>query len=280
MIEDLDHFLPVHHLLHEAFLYADRLLQADEVPGGAAAQLAGEQNHDNDAQQENKRQPDAVIQHHEEHADNNGAGTYQRRQGLPDQLTQRVDVVRVIGHNIAVLVRIEVTDGEILHPVEHGLTHFAEKALRNNGGKLCFDRHGNDGQHVETDQKHDLGDNHAPRRIPRSSVGKAVVNDIRYLLQEDRRQDCHDGGKHDAGDRNRNQHRIVAVQHPDRAVQNRLVHFPLLRHSGGIAALLCRVIMLHPAHLLSTAVRKLPCISDCAPAVRRACRYPPRARCP
>ncbi len=48
----------------------------------------------------------------------------------PDHLAQRVDIVGIIAHDIAMIVGIEIADGKVLHAVEHLLAHFFQRALR------------------------------------------------------------------------------------------------------------------------------------------------------
>ena len=71
----------------------------------------------------NKEELQAVIQHNKEYADNNNACANECRNRLTYQLTERIYVVCVAAHNIAVLVRIKESDRQALHLVEHCLSH-------------------------------------------------------------------------------------------------------------------------------------------------------------
>ena len=69
MVEYLDDLLAVHRLLDEAFCCSDSLLLPDEVLGGTCADLARDDDHENDAEAEDEGHPDAVVEHDEEHRD-------------------------------------------------------------------------------------------------------------------------------------------------------------------------------------------------------------------
>ena len=55
-------------------------------------------------------------------------------------------------HDIAVLVRVEIFDGQVLHAVKQFAPQFAKEALRNIGHELCVQGDKDDGQHVQRNQ--------------------------------------------------------------------------------------------------------------------------------
>ena len=61
-----------------------------------------------------------------------------------------------MAHDVAVLVGIEVADGEILHGVEHGAAGLMQKALRHVCHKLSVKGDGDKGQGIKTDEDTDL----------------------------------------------------------------------------------------------------------------------------
>ena len=69
MAEDLDDLLAVHHFFNEAFGLAERVLLADEVFGGFAADILGRKRHADDAENDDHHQRHAVIEHHAHNAD-------------------------------------------------------------------------------------------------------------------------------------------------------------------------------------------------------------------
>ena len=106
-----------------------------------------------DADGQHQRQPEAEIEHDGEHDQHDRARLDKGGNGLGDELAQRVDFVGVKSHDIAVLVSVEVADGEILHPAEHLLTELVEKALRHIGHELLLNKDGEDGEHIQHDEQ-------------------------------------------------------------------------------------------------------------------------------
>ena len=280
MVENLDHLLPVHRLLHVAFQFRNRALQADKELRRAAAQLGGNQHHQHHARHYNQRQPDAVVQHDEEDRDHNRPRADQRRERLPHQLAERVDIVGVVTHNVAVLVRVEIADRQILHPVEHGLSHFVEEALRDVRRHLRFKRHRKEREHVETDQHQHLRYDNPARFRPRRAVLGAFDDRVGHLLEEDRRNRRRDCREQDADNRNRNCLGVVAEQHLHHAPELLEIHFPLAARTAHRRARRHFLIhLLHFPHLRSFAVHRPRGKSGCSPSVRRVFPSPQSARC-
>ena len=166
MREDLDDLLTVHHFLNVALRTSDRLLLPDEVLCRPAADLLRDEEHQRDAEKHEERHPDAVPEHYSEHADDYGSRRDQRGKRLRDELTQRVDIVRVVAHDIAVLVRIEILYRQILHPVEHTPAELAEKALRDIRHELGIDSDRDDREKIQRDKYQYLGDDLSFSRFP------------------------------------------------------------------------------------------------------------------
>ena len=141
VVEDFDDLLAVHHLLCEAFHRAGCLLLFHEVLGRSAADRFRHIEHGDNAQNQHQCQPDAEIKHDGKHHQHHGTGLDQRRQRLRNQLTEGVDIIGIMGHDIPVLVRIEVGDREILHPVEQFTPHPVQEALRHESHDLCIGDH-------------------------------------------------------------------------------------------------------------------------------------------
>ena len=192
MAEHLDDLLPVHHLLHVALGAGNGLLRLKEVACGAAADALGDEGHGHDAQHQHQRQPDAEIQHDGKHRQHDGGGLDERGNGLRDELAERVDIIGVIAHDIAVLVRVEELDGQILHPAENLLTELVKEALRHYGHELGIGKLREDGQHVQCAQKHEIGHDLRLRGGPVAG-GIPLFDDGEHVLQEDRRNGCDDG---------------------------------------------------------------------------------------
>ena len=61
------------------------------------------------------------LDYNEKYRNHDCTCTQQRRKRLGDQLTEGINVIGVIAHDVAVLVRIKIADRKILHLVEHRL---------------------------------------------------------------------------------------------------------------------------------------------------------------
>ena len=117
MAEYLDHLLAVHHLLHKALCFSYRLLLAYEVSCRAAAHVFNDPKHDCHTRCHHQGHPYTVVQHDSEHRGNHDRRHEKLGNTLGDQLPQRIDIIGIIAHDIAVIV--EVFHREILHTVEH-----------------------------------------------------------------------------------------------------------------------------------------------------------------
>lgn len=72
---------------------------------------------------------------------------------------QRVDVVGVVAHDIAALVRVEVADRQVLHAVEHHLAQLLERALRDDSHGAVPEERGQDADAVDAGEGgHELCD--------------------------------------------------------------------------------------------------------------------------
>ena len=129
MAKDLDDLLAVHHFLNVAIDLAQLLLLLDEVFAGVAGQVLRRQQHDADHREGQHRQGDTQIEHRGQHADEGHNRVDELRQALADHLAQRVNVVRVDRHNVAVGVGVKVFDGQRLHVGEHLVTQVLQRAL-------------------------------------------------------------------------------------------------------------------------------------------------------
>ncbi len=148
MAEDLDDLLAVHRLLGEALHRADGLLLLHEVLGGTAADDLADIEHCHDAEQKHQRHPDAVIDHDGKHRDHDRAGADKGRERAAHELAHGIDIVGIEGHDVPVLVGVEIPDGKILHSVEHLAAHLVEEALGHDGHELGLERERADGDGI------------------------------------------------------------------------------------------------------------------------------------
>ncbi len=188
MAEYLDDLLPVHILLDKALRFCHGALLPDKVLRRAAADRFGNEKHQKDAAEYDQRKPNAVIEHDPDQRKDHDRRSQQLRQTFGNYLTERIDVVRIIAHDVAVIVRIEVADGKILHSVEHLSAHLFQIALRKNRKKLFIDRARNERKHIQTYQN-THGNRHGlpcdgPGLIPSDCIGDRVI----YRLHKERRK--------------------------------------------------------------------------------------------
>ena len=205
--EDLDDLLAVHHLLHEALRAAQGLLLANEVPGGAAAHLPHHQDHHKGAQQHHQGHPQAVVEHDAQDRQRHHSGDHQLGEALGDHLAQGVDVVGVVAHDIAVVMGIEVADGEVLHAVEHLFPEFGQGTLGDDSHHLAEGKAGNKTDEIEDDQQTHQGKD-APGGGGPVSALPAFLHYRQHILKEKGGQGADDSIEQNAGDGHRQQHRI------------------------------------------------------------------------
>ena len=209
--EDLDDLLAVHGLLGKSLGLRELDLLVEEVVGALAAQDAGGVHHARDHGEHDGGQRDGVPQHDGEDGDHGEEHREQVGQRLADELAQRVDVVGVVAHDVAVLVGVEVADGQALHVVEHLVAHVHERALAHDGAKLRVgDVRGERDDVARYEACGDLAD--LGRGAGPVSRGERVLHDVDRLLQEDGRHGREYGRRDDADDHDRRV-RGVVVEH-------------------------------------------------------------------
>ena len=139
MVKDLYDLHAAHHFLGKTLDLAKRGLLTEEVACRLASDLAGEVEHQYDAGEHDQGQPEAEIEHDAEHCrDHDGRGQ-QLWEALGHHLTQGVDIVGVVAHDVAVAVGVKVLDGQALHLVEHPAPELFERALGDDGHELVED---------------------------------------------------------------------------------------------------------------------------------------------
>ena len=135
VIEDLNDLLAVHDLLNIAFRGGNSLLLSDEVLSRTCADLTCCKHHCNDSEDHDKRHPDTVVEHDDEYGNNYNTGSQDRRQSHGYKLSQCIDIVGVVAHDLAVLMSIEVSQRQRLHLVEKISSELVQELLRH----VCLD---------------------------------------------------------------------------------------------------------------------------------------------
>ena len=129
MVEDLYDLLTFHHLFDVAVHSAEVLLLCAEVLCGFAADLSGCEHHYNDHRNGEYRQRDAQHDHADERDYQRYAGIHHLRYTLADELTERINIVGVDRHDIAVRVLVKVLYRQGLHVREYIVSDIAHGAL-------------------------------------------------------------------------------------------------------------------------------------------------------
>ena len=272
MVKDLDDLLTVHDLLNEGLALADALLLAHKVFGRAAADLAADKQHAHDAQQHHQRKPEAVVEHDEQHRRDDDARLQYGGERLGDQLAEGIDVVGVAAHDVAVLVRVKIADGKVLHFVEHRAAHFVEEALRKDRQKLVLQRHHHQRHQIQGAKRDDLGNDLLAGDRPAHVALQAVFHDGQDVLLE-YRGDRRGGGRKDgAGDDDGHQLRVGGKEHFDQARNRFKVDFRPLH--------LFHILLIHRRPLPSSVLRKSRGKWDWRRAAPRGCPAKPPCRCP
>ena len=119
MTEHLYDLLSLNHLLNETFLFRERLLLLHHIAGARAAEFLRDRQHEHREQADQDRHPHAVVDHHEEHDCDRQRCLEYHRERLTDHLADRVRIVRVGTHDIAVCMCIKIFDRQGLHLIEH-----------------------------------------------------------------------------------------------------------------------------------------------------------------
>ena len=273
--EDLDDLLASHHLLDVTLRFADDLLLLDKVAGAAASDEFGDHRHDGDAGQDDEHQPQAIREHDNEQCDCRNAGIEHLRDAHGDELAQRVGIVGVYGHDVAVGMRIKIADRQRLHFGEHVVTDMAQKSLRDDRHRLVVE----DGcaQSDNIHQPHTTDD--IEQRLPQLFERRALRERCDDLIDDEGQKH----GRADAGcrsNRDANEHGdhsalIVMEQIPEQpAEQLEGVHFRLFLHGGNSFTHGFHLPLLRQTGCRScSASNTLPDRSRYWRAALRACRW-------
>ena len=100
----------------------------DKELGRAAADLFRDKEHRQNAEHRHDHQVHTVEQHDEDQGRQRQCRRVELRQALGDHLAQRVRVVRVVAHDIAMVCGVKVLDRQLLHIVKHPDPVFMHKA--------------------------------------------------------------------------------------------------------------------------------------------------------
>ena len=162
MVEDLDDLLAIDGFLHEGVHVADPLLLLDEVAAGAAHDLAHDEVEQNGEHDYERGEWNGQPQHGQQRrgrGDNRGEHLRER---LRDGLAQRIGVVGVVAHDVAVLVAVEVANRQLLLMGEHIVTNLLERALFNGDNQPLPSPGCHDTSHIQAAHQTDGAQQRSP----------------------------------------------------------------------------------------------------------------------
>ena len=133
VVEDLHDLEAAENLLRVAVYIADRGLLLEEVFAAVPHHKPAHHHHEHGDDQHDERQRQAEVQHDRKGKHQRNDGGYHHGQALRYELPERVYVVRVDAHDVAVIVRVEVADGQALHPHKEVVAYLLERLLSHDG---------------------------------------------------------------------------------------------------------------------------------------------------
>ncbi len=108
--ENLHNFLSVHDLFHIAFFLSNDILLPEEMPCGIATDFFCDQEHQRNSCQHDKGQPCAKIDHDRKDRNYSYSGDQKLWKALGNHLTERIDVIGIVAHDITVIVGIKIAN--------------------------------------------------------------------------------------------------------------------------------------------------------------------------
>ena len=199
--EDLDDLLAGDHLLDIAVDGAEIVLLPFKIFAGALRHQHTHAEHEKDHQQAHDRERNVQHDHGDEAADEGDRGRDELRDRLADDLAQGVHVVGIDGHDIAVGMRVEKGDRQLLHAGEELDAQALHRALAHRDHDAIIDiaREGAEQKHAH-EHKHDAGQRAVVRHGRLRERNDVIINQRAHGERADERDergeddaDNHDG---------------------------------------------------------------------------------------
>ena len=225
--EDLDDLLAVDHLLNIAVEIGQRRLLRHEVAADAAGELAHEHENERHDGAHDQRQPDADVQHAEKHDRQRKHGRHELRHGLRDHLAQRIGIVRIQAHDVAVRMRVKVADGQALHLFKHLVADALERALRDRDHAAVIQPCGQRTDKIYAADGDQRTDQAGIVRRRRAEHGHDIAVD--QLLQEHGRGRACDRAQQDA-DRHEHERALIGAHIRQQALERLGIKLWAFRH--------------------------------------------------
>ena len=127
--EHLDHLLTVQHLLDKAVHNTQIFLLLDIVFAGQLGKVGGHGDHDYGGQNRNNGERRIQAQHDHQRGQHGNDRVNYLRDTLAHKLAQRINIVGIYRHNVAMGMGIKIFNGQCLHAVEQVITQVPHGAL-------------------------------------------------------------------------------------------------------------------------------------------------------
>ena len=130
VVEHLDDLLTVDHFFDVAVYFCDGGLLCDEELAALSGDLSGYHHHKDKRYYYESRKRETQDTHRDENRDYRYKGRECLRDALREHLTERVYIVRVMAHDVAVGIAVEIAYRKSLHLLEHLVAYRLLNALR------------------------------------------------------------------------------------------------------------------------------------------------------
>ena len=120
-----------------------------------SAQDTRDHDHQDDHRKHHEREGERVPEHDDENRDHCREHGDEVWHGNANELAEGVHVVGVVRHDVAVLVRVKVANGQVLHVVEHLVADLHEGALADYSRELGLSDVRAQGNHIAANETQD-----------------------------------------------------------------------------------------------------------------------------
>ena len=207
MTENFDNLLSIHHFFYKAFHFSQGVLLFHKKLCRTASYFLDQHSHYHYSQDDHQGQPEAVIHHDPEDSQYSNTGDQKLGKALGDHLTEGVDIVGIIAHNIPVIIGIKVFNGKTLHFSKHLFPHFFQCSLGHDRHQLIKSKACCQRKDIKDCQYRNQSQDLAAHCSPVSFLPVILYNS-NDILHKNRGYRAYHCIKYNAGNRRRQHHRI------------------------------------------------------------------------
>ena len=124
MTEYFHDFLPVHHLFDKSIHISQIDLLLEEILSAPSGSRLRTEQHHADHQKRHDRQRNVQNEHTDKHAHYRKTTVDDLGNTLADHLAQRIDIIRIDRHDVAVRMVVKIFDRQFFHMFKHRITNF------------------------------------------------------------------------------------------------------------------------------------------------------------